>query len=186
MRVLDACAAPGGKTGHLLETTEGLDLVAIDNVDTRLIRIGENLERLGLEAQITVGDASEPSDEWAKPKFDRILLDAPCSATGVIRRHPDIKVLRWQEDIEQLHEQQIGILNTMWDLLNDGGRVVYATCSILPAENENIIAEFVKSHPEAKIVPIEAEWGIPQQYGRQILTGMDQMDGFYYAVIDKP
>jgi 16S rRNA (cytosine967-C5)-methyltransferase len=186
MRVLDACAAPGGKTGHLLEMTEGLDLVAIDNVDTRLLRIGENLERLGLEAQITVGDASEPSDEWAKPKFDRILLDAPCSATGVIRRHPDIKVLRWKEDIEQLHEQQIDILKTMWGLLNDGGRLVYATCSILPAENEKIVAEFVASHPEARIVPIEAEWGFPQQYGRQILPGIDDMDGFYYAVIDKP
>ena len=184
MRVLDACAAPGGKTGHMLEHTSGLDMVAIDNTETRLIRIGENLERLGLEATIVVGDANEPGD-WAKPGFDRILLDAPCSATGVIRRHPDIKVLRWKEDIEQLHGQQISILKSMWGILNSGGRLVYATCSILPAENEDIIAEFLEATPDAVIKPIEAEWGIAQQYGRQVLPGMDAMDGFYYAVIEK-
>ena len=184
MRVLDACAAPGGKTGHMLEHTAGLDMVAIDHTETRLIRIGENLERLGLEAAIVLADANEPG-EWAKPGFDRILLDAPCSATGVIRRHPDIKVLRWEEDIETLHEQQKSILKSMWGILNQGGRLVYATCSILPAENESIVAEFLASTPDAVIKPIEAEWGLEQQYGRQVLPGMDAMDGFYYAVIEK-
>jgi len=184
MRVLDACAAPGGKTGHMLEHTAGLDMVAIDNTETRLIRIGENLERLGLEATIILGDANEPSD-WAQQGFDRILLDAPCSATGVIRRHPDIKVLRWEEDIAQLHEQQSSILRSMWNILKPSGRLVYATCSILPAENEEIIAEFLAATPEAVIKPIEAEWGLAQQYGRQVLPGMDAMDGFYYAVLEK-
>lgn len=184
MRVLDACAAPGGKTGHILETTKGLDLVAIDNTETRLIRIGENLERLGLEANILLADANEPG-EWAEPGFDRILLDAPCSATGVIRRHPDIKVLRWEEDIEQLQEQQRSILRTMWRLLNKGGRLVYATCSILPAENEEIIAAFLEMTPDAEIKSIDGRWGLAQQYGRQVLPGMDAMDGFYYAVLEK-
>lgn len=184
MRVLDACAAPGGKTGHMLEHTAGLDMVAIDNTETRLIRIGENLERLGLDAKIVLGDANEPGD-WAKQGFDRILLDAPCSATGVIRRHPDIKVLRWEEDIGQLHGQQESILRSMWGILNSGGRLVYATCSILPAENEEIIAEFLAATPDAVVKPIEADWGIPQQYGRQVLPGMDAMDGFYYAVLEK-
>jgi len=184
MRVLDACAAPGGKTGHLLERTENLEVVAIDHTETRLLRIGENLERLGLEASILLADASEPGD-WAVPKFDRILVDAPCSATGVIRRHPDIKVLRWEDDIQQLHEQQRAILKSMWSVLKQGGRLVYATCSILPAENEQIIAEFLEENANAVIQPIDATWGLGQQYGRQVLPGMDAMDGFYYAVIEK-
>ncbi|PID46087.1 MAG: 16S rRNA (cytosine(967)-C(5))-methyltransferase [Proteobacteria bacterium] len=184
MRVLDACAAPGGKTGHILERTHDLDMVAIDNTETRLMRIGENLERLGLEARIVLADANEPA-EWAEPKFDRILLDAPCSATGVIRRHPDIKVLRREDDIQQLQAQQRAILSTMWGLLKEGGRLVYATCSMLPAENETIVAEFLASTPDAIISPIIAEWGLAQRYGRQVLPGMDAMDGFYYAVIEK-
>jgi len=185
MRVLDACAAPGGKTGHLLEHTANINVVAVENTEMRLLRIGENLERLGLEAEIVLADAGEPG-EWASPGFDRILLDAPCSATGVIRRHPDIKVLRWQEDIAELHAQQHKLLNTMWDLLNPGGRIVYATCSILPSENEAVVAGFCASHPDAHVQPItDVDWGIAQQYGRQVLPGVDAMDGFYYAVIQK-
>ena len=185
MRVLDACAAPGGKTGHLLEHTANIKVVAVENTEMRLLRIGENLERLGLEAEIVLADAGEPG-EWTKPGFDRILLDAPCSATGVIRRHPDIKVLRWQEDIAELHAQQHKLLNTMWDLLNPGGRIVYATCSILPSENEAVVAAFCQSYPDAQVLPIvDVDWGIAQQYGRQVLPGVDAMDGFYYAVIHK-
>ena len=184
MRVLDACAAPGGKTGHILERTTGLDMVAIDNSDLRLIRIGENLERLGLEANIVLGDAGEPSG-WSADGFDRILLDAPCSATGVIRRHPDIKVLRWEEDIEQLHDQQMRLLTNLWETLRPGGRLLYATCSIFPAENVDIIKAFLEKNPTAKHLPIDAEWGLTQLYGRQVLPGMDAMDGFYYAIIEK-
>ena len=184
MRVLDACAAPGGKTGHILERTEDLDLVAIDNSELRLLRIGENLERLGLEADIVLGDAGEAGD-WSKAGFDRILLDAPCSATGVIRRHPDIKVLRREDDIAQLHEQQMRLLNNLWEMLKPGGRLLYATCSIFPAENVAVVTEFLDNNPTAKHQAIEAEWGLPQLYGRQVLPGMDAMDGFYYAIIEK-
>jgi 16S rRNA (cytosine967-C5)-methyltransferase len=169
----------------MLEHTANIKVVAVENTEMRLLRIGENLERLGLEAEIVLADAGEPG-EWARPGFDRILLDAPCSATGVIRRHPDIKVLRWQEDIAELHTQQHKLLNTMWDLLNPGGRIVYATCSILPSENEAVVAAFCESHPDAQVQPIvDVEWGIAQQYGRQVLPGVDAMDGFYYAVIQK-
>ncbi|MGB1311330.1 MAG: 16S rRNA (cytosine(967)-C(5))-methyltransferase RsmB [Leucothrix sp.] len=184
MRVLDACAAPGGKTGHILEHTSGLDMVAIDNSELRLLRIGENLERLGLTADIVLGDAGE-SAKWSAEGFDRILLDAPCSATGVIRRHPDIKVLRREDDIEQLNEQQTRLLTNLWDMLRPGGRLLYATCSIFPAENVAIVEAFLGNNPSAKHLPIEAQWGLPQRYGRQVLPGMDSMDGFYYAIIEK-
>ena len=184
MRVLDACAAPGGKTGHILEHTKDLDMVAIDNSELRLLRIGENLERLGLEADIVLSDAGD-TGAWSKAGFDRILLDAPCSAAGVIRRHPDIKVLRREDDIEQLHEQQMRLLNNLWAMLRPGGRLLYATCSIFPAENVAVVKEFMDNNPTAKHQPIDAEWGLTQEYGRQVLPGTDAMDGFYYAIIEK-
>lgn len=184
MRVLDACAAPGGKTGHILEHTADIQMVAIDSSDMRLLRIGENLERLGLEADIVMADAGD-TGEWSAAGFDRILLDAPCSAAGVIRRHPDIKVLRREDDIEQLREQQMRLLNNLWAMLRPGGRLVYATCSIFPAENVEVIKEFMGNNPEAKHQSIDAEWGLKQPYGRQVLPGMDAMDGFYYAIIEK-
>ena len=184
MRVLDACAAPGGKTGHLLERTADLQMVAIDNSELRLLRIGENLERLGLEADIVLGDAGEAGD-WSAAGFDRILLDAPCSATGVIRRHPDIKVLRREDDIDQLHKQQQRLLENLWHILKPGGRLLYATCSIMPKENAAAVAEFLEKHPEATHRPIDAAWGLAQAYGRQVLPGKDAMDGFYYAIIEK-
>ncbi len=184
MRVLDACAAPGGKTGHILEHTKDISMVAIDNAELRLLRIGENLERLGLEADIVLSDAGD-SGAWSEAGFDRILLDAPCSAAGVIRRHPDIKVLRREDDIDQLHEQQIRLLENLWGMLKPNGRLVYATCSIFPTENVAVVKEFMDNHLEAKHVPVDAEWGLEQRYGRQILPGMDSMDGFYYAVIEK-
>ena len=184
MRVLDACAAPGGKTGHILEHTKDISMVAIDNAELRLLRIGENLERLGLEADIVLSDAGD-SGAWSEAGFDRILLDAPCSAAGVIRRHPDIKVLRREDDIDQLHEQQIRLLENLWGMLKPSGRLVYATCSIFLTENVAVVKEFMENHSEAKHVPVDAEWGLEQLYGRQILPGMDSMDGFYYAVIEK-
>jgi 16S rRNA (cytosine967-C5)-methyltransferase len=159
-------------------------MVAIDNAELRLLRIGENLERLGLEADIVLSDAGD-SGAWSEAGFDRILLDAPCSAAGVIRRHPDIKVLRREDDIDQLHEQQIRLLENLWGMLRPGGRLVYATCSIFPTENVAVVKEFMDNHSEAKHVPIDAEWGIEQPYGRQVLPGMDSMDGFYYAIIEK-
>ena len=184
MRVLDACAAPGGKTGHILEHTAGIEMVALDSAEMRLLRIGENLERLGLEAEIVLSDAGD-SGAWSEAGFDRILLDAPCSAAGVIRRHPDIKVLRRKDDIGQLHDQQMRLLENLWGMLRPGGRLVYATCSIFPAENVAVVAEFMDKHKDAKHLPINVEWGIEQPYGRQVLPGMDAMDGFYYAIIEK-
>jgi len=184
MRVLDACAAPGGKTGHLLERTPNLQMVAVDNSELRLHRINENLERLGFQAEVELGDAGDSGD-WSVTGFDRILLDAPCSATGVIRRHPDIKVLRRKGDIDALHKQQVRLFENLWEMLRPRGRLLYATCSILPAENVAVVKEFLENHSEAKHCPIEAEWGMAQPYGRQVFPGKDAMDGFYYAIIEK-
>jgi 16S rRNA (cytosine967-C5)-methyltransferase len=181
MRVLDACAAPGGKTVHLLENCPDIDLLAIDNAAERLPRVKQNLRRAGLNAQVRVGDALFPSVWWDGKPFDRILLDVPCSATGVIRRHSDIKMLRQPDDIPQLIQVQRQILETIWPLLRPGGILLYSTCSILRGENEYQLAAFLKEHPEAGEIAIQADWGEAASCGRQILTGADGMDGFYYA-----
>lgn len=185
-RVLDACAAPGGKSCHLLERAGGeLSLSAIDLDAVRLQRIRENLERLGLTADCSVGDASEPSGEWSRGTYQRILLDAPCSATGVIRRHPDIKVLRKPGDLQALTDTQRRCLDALWPLLVPGGMLLYATCSILPEENESQVAGFLERHPDARERPIEAAWGVTRPFGRQTLPGEEGMDGFYYACLEK-
>jgi len=185
-RVLDVCAAPGGKTAHILERQPELqELVAVDIDAERLNKVSENLQRLGLKAKLVVGDGQTPESWWDKQVFDRILLDAPCSATGVIRRHPDIKQLRRASDIQQLVDIQQHILRAVWPLLRSGGIILYATCSILPQENEQQVHEFLASHPDAESVKIAASWGITQEYGRQILPGQNDMDGFYYACIQK-
>ena len=185
-RVLDVCAAPGGKAAHILETQPDLkELLAIDIDARRLDKVTENMLRLGLTARLVVGDAQRPETWWDQHVFDRILLDAPCSATGVIRRHPDIKQLRRASDIQQLVEIQQHILQAVWPLLGSGGIILYATCSILPQENEQQIHDFLESHSDATAIKIEASWGITQQYGRQILPGQNGMDGFYYACIQK-
>jgi 16S rRNA (cytosine967-C5)-methyltransferase len=181
MRVLDACAAPGGKTVHLLESCPDINLLAIDNAAERLKRVEQNLQRAGLHAQLCAGDALSPSSWWDGQLFDRILLDVPCSATGVIRRHSDIKMLRQPEDIPQLIQVQRQMLETLWPMLRPGGILLYSTCSILRGENEYQVAAFLKDHPEAKELAIQAEWGEAASCGRQILTGADGMDGFYYA-----
>jgi len=182
-RVLDACAAPGGKTGHLLERTPDLDLTALDLDGERLERVGENLRRLGLEAKLRQGDAARPAGDWAEPGYDRILADVPCSATGVIRRHPDIKWLRRAEDIPALAATQARILDALWPLLAPGGRMLYMTCSLLPRENEEQIAAFLQRTPDARVLPIDAAWGEPRGPGRQTLPGRGGMDGFFFALL---
>ena len=185
-RVLDLCAAPGGKTAHLLETCPDLgEVVAVDVSAPRLGRVRENLDRLGLDARLIAGDATQARDWWDGRPFDRILVDAPCSGAGVIRRHPDIKLLRQPGDIPQLALNQQRILDAAWTLLAPGGRLLYATCSVLRAENEAAIALFLARHGDAREIPIIADWGHPVRHGRQILTGEEGFDGFYYARLDK-
>jgi 16S rRNA (cytosine967-C5)-methyltransferase len=186
-RVLDACAAPGGKAAGILERAENrLDLTAIDSAPGRLKSIRDTLTRLGLKAEVALGDAADPRGSWTSPPFDRILLDVPCSATGVIRRHPDIKWLRRDADIPALCAMQDRILDAAWPLLAPGGRLLYATCSLLAAENQQRIAAFLDRHPDARECPIDAIWGRAQSFGRQLLPTDGANDGFYYAAIEKP
>ena len=184
MRVLDACAAPGGKTAHLLEVVDDLDLLALDVDAQRLQRVEENLSRLRLTAQVQAADILKSHGWWDKKPFDRILLDAPCSGTGVIRRHPDIKWLRRETDIPRFTQNQLKMLDALWPMLAPGGVLVYATCSILKAEGEDVIKAFLKSRPEAKHLPIVAEWGEARVVGRRIAPG-SAWDGFYYARLMK-
>ena len=186
MRVLDLCAAPGGKSCHILESAPGiLELWAVDNDSQRLDRIQSNLERLQLKATLKIGDALHPDLWWDKRPFDRILLDAPCSATGVIRRHPDIKFHRKPSDIDSLSNTQAKMLDQAWKMLGEGGRLLYATCSILKEENVRVIDAFLQRTRDAIEVPITQPIGIQEKHGRQILPGMDGMDGFYYACLEK-
>ena len=185
MRVLDACAAPGGKTGHLLEHTAELQLTALDSSASRLLRVTENLQRLKLNAHTVAADAGDVASWWDGQAFERILLDAPCSATGVIRRHPDIKVLRRDSDITALQQEQARLLRALWQTLKPGGHLLYATCSILPEENSQQIAAFVAEYPDAQVLPLGDSWGHATAFGRQILPGDAGMDGFYYALLRK-
>ncbi|WP_163936430.1 16S rRNA (cytosine(967)-C(5))-methyltransferase RsmB [Paraferrimonas sp. SM1919] len=182
-RVLDACAAPGGKTCHLLEVQPQLkELIAIDADATRLSRIEDNLQRLNLTAKVVHADATDLSAVAAGEQFDRILLDAPCSATGVIRRHPDIKWLRRADDIAKLVQLQSKIFDECWQWLKPGGTLVYATCSILPEENSEQVQAFIERHQDAKLVPISQS---KDDIGWQRLPNQDGGDGFYYAKLVK-
>lgn len=186
--ILDACAAPGGKTAHILECEPNIkQLIALDIDELRLTKIKDTLERLKINEKVELicADASAANVWWNSELFDRILLDAPCSATGVIRRHPDIKYLRQPEDITALAEKQTALLNNLWPLLKPGGILLYATCSVLPQENNKIIREFLANHADAEEIKIQADWGIELDHGRQILSGQENMDGFYYAKIRK-
>ena len=186
LRVLDVCAAPGGKAAHILEQQPQIkELVAVDIDAARMLRVSDTLGRLKLSATLVVGDAANPQDWWDGRLFERILLDAPCSALGVIRRHPDIKLLRRAGDIQPLQALQQSILCAVWKLLAPGGIMVYATCSILKQENEQQIEAFLAAHPDASELPIDALWGVAGSHGRQIMTGESAMDGFYYARIGK-
>lgn len=184
MRVLDACAAPGGKTAHLLERCDDLYVMAMDVDEQRIRRVEDNLARLALEARIVTGDAGDPPRWWDGNPFERILLDAPCSGTGVIRRHPDIKWLRRETDIPKMAAVQKGMLQALWPLLSPGGALVYATCSVLKAEGEDVVKHFLISNPDAKHVAIDAGWGEARSVGRRIAPG-GNFDGFYYAKLVK-
>jgi len=191
MRVLDACAAPGGKTGHLLEHTPGLaELVAVDIEERRFGRVRENLERLGRTATLVPADVSQPDTWWDRKPFDRILVDAPCSSTGVIRRHPDIKLLRRDTDSETLATTQLAILDACFRMLAPGGRLLYATCSVLPAENQEVVIEFLNRTRRARALPVTLAAQVPGAQsagpGVQFLPGAEAgTDGFHYACVEK-
>ena len=179
-RVLDACAAPGGKTAHVLETCPQLnELVALDLDPERLVTLKAGIARLGLEAIVVHGDAAQPSQWWDGEPFDRILLDAPCSALGVIRRHPDIKLLRQPADISAMAARQATLLAALWPLLAPGGKLLYVTCTVARQENQAQIEDFLAATADAELDP--AAIGSP----RQIRPGEANMDGFYYACLHK-
>ncbi|MEX5341185.1 16S rRNA (cytosine(967)-C(5))-methyltransferase RsmB [Pseudomonas sp. I2] len=185
-RVLDACCAPGGKTCHLLEAEAGLgEVVAIDLEEKRLARVRENLERLGLDARLIACDARDTASWWDSKPFQRILLDAPCSATGVIRRHPDIKLTRQADDIPALAALQGELLDALWPTLEVGGMLLYATCSSLPTENTDVIDAFLARTPGARELDLATEAGLRQPHGRQLLAQEGGHDGFYYAKLIK-
>ncbi|QIK37284.1 16S rRNA (cytosine(967)-C(5))-methyltransferase RsmB [Caldichromatium japonicum] len=185
-RVLDACAAPGGKTAAILEQARGeLELIAMDHDPARLETAERLLKRLGLKAQLLVADAADPQGSWTERPFDRILLDVPCSATGVMRRHPDIPWLRRPKDIPALVATQARMLEAIWPLLRPGGRLLYATCSLFAQENEVQVADFVGRHPEAQVLLLCHPWGRPRPPGLQLLPRPGGHDGFFYALIAK-
>ena len=193
-RVLDACAAPGGKTGHLLELQPELaELIAVDVSSERLARVADTLRRLGLSAKLVAGDVGSPTEWWDGTPFQRILLDVPCSATGVIRRHPDIKLLRRRDDVAALAARQLQLLQASWALLAPGGRLVYASCSALQAETVAVVEAFMATGAPARDSTADVFAGIgaiaataPARAGRRIAAGTAGMDGFYYACLEKP
>jgi 16S rRNA (cytosine967-C5)-methyltransferase len=184
LRVLDACAAPGGKACHLLERAD-IELTALDVDAPRAERIRQNLMRLRLNAKLVIGDAGAPKGWWKGQPFDRILIDAPCSATGVLRRRPDVRLHRRESDIAAMHQQQRRILSALWPLLAPGGRLVYITCSVLRAENEAIVAELLAAQADAQAVAFTLPAGQAAAIGWQILPGDGDLDGMYYAVLQK-
>lgn len=176
MRVLDACAAPGGKTAHILELAD-VEMVALDKDEKRLLRVNENLQRLELSATLLAGDAATPAQWWDGKPFERILADVPCSATGVVRRHPDIKWLRRKKDIASFAAQQSDILQALWPLLAQDGLFLYATCSVFKQENQDVVDKFLAKNPQARQLATELPGG-------QLLP-TDQHDGFFYALLQK-
>ncbi|MBS0286499.1 MAG: 16S rRNA (cytosine(967)-C(5))-methyltransferase RsmB, partial [Proteobacteria bacterium] len=179
--ILDACGAPGSKAAHLVELCPTLSLLALEKDPERCELMRKTFSRMGMDVPIICEDASKPELWWDKKPFDSILLDAPCSATGVIRRHPDIKLHRRHQDIPLLVQQQKTLLEKLWPLVKPNGILLYVTCSLLPEENVALMEQFLQSHHDAKELPIMEDWGIGQKIGRQILPGMHHMDGFYYA-----
>ncbi|HGG61289.1 MAG TPA: 16S rRNA (cytosine(967)-C(5))-methyltransferase RsmB [Gammaproteobacteria bacterium] len=185
-RVLDACAAPGGKTTHLWEAGERrLRLTALEISERRIAALRETLDRCACDCRLIQADAARPDAWWDGKHYDRILLDAPCSATGVIRRHPDIKRHRRPEDIERTAATQAALLKALWPLLKPGGRLLYATCSVLAAENEARIESFLAETPDASAPPLALDAGVARSVGWQIRPGDLDMDGFYFALLQK-
>lgn len=184
-RVLDACAAPGGKTCHMLETQSDLKLTAIEPQSERFAKLQQTLHRLQLNAHCIQADASQTSTWWDGVPFDRILIDAPCSGMGVIRRHPDIKLRRSETHVLNNIEIQRQLLDALWPLLQQNGFLLYATCSILPEENDEQIRRFLARHQDAKRMPLPITVGKSTEFGQQIFPGMSDMDGFYYSLITK-
>ncbi|MEE1286180.1 MAG: 16S rRNA (cytosine(967)-C(5))-methyltransferase RsmB [Ruminobacter sp.] len=184
--ILDCCCAPGGKTTHILELYDNIKLVSLDSQKDRIQRVYENLERLKLQSTVICYDASAHYSAWSPyPQYDKILLDAPCSATGVIRRHPDIKWIRTEKDVRNIINLQEKILENMWSILKPGGILIYTTCSLLPEENKIQICKFLEKHKNAKHIPIELDHQHNTDFGVQIMPGENNMDGFYYAKIMK-
>ncbi len=191
-RVLDLCAAPGGKTCHVLELEPDIEsMIAVELEESRMTRVRENLDRLNLKAELIVADAGDASTWWDGKPFDRIMVDAPCSSTGVIRRHPDIKTLRREEDINSLAEIQQKILQQAWQLLASGGKLLYVTCSVLRQENEAQIAKLIATQKDVIELDLIEEgssrpWGVACKHGRQLLPGENDTDGFYFCCLSKP
>lgn len=183
--VLDLCAAPGGKTCHILETASKVQMTAVELDPVRIQKVQQNLDRLGLHARLIVGDAGDASSWWDGQLFDRILVDAPCSASGVIRRHVDIKSLRQADDLAALTDVQQQILLQAWRMLRPGGSLLYVTCSVLKNENEQQIERLLTTISEAEETTIDETWGIACRYGRQLLPGDQEGDGFYFARLKK-
>lgn len=184
-RALDACAAPGGKLCHMLERYPSANIIALEKDPTRIALIEENLARLELNAAVIVGDATNSNSWWDDQQFDCILADVPCSATGVVRRHPDIKVRRNADDLHKRTAIQSDIIEGLWPLLRSGGKLLYVTCSILAAENEGQISTFLARHADAASVALSLPVGVPRKLGIQLLPGQQGMDGFYYACLQK-
>lgn len=183
-RVLDACAAPGGKTAHILQWSNPRVLVAVDNHPGRLQKVDKTLQRIRRQAQVVRGDTAHPDEWWDGESFDRILLDAPCSASGVIRRHPDIKYLRSESTLNKIVRRQQKILNAVWQLLKPGGMLLYVTCSVFRIENQEQVDVFLQSQAAASLVELDVPWGLGKT-GRQVLPCADDMDGFYFALLKK-
>ncbi len=184
--VLDACAAPGGKSSHILESQAKIkSLTVIEKDPNRAKRLSETLSRLDLHAITKVSDINDIEQWWDKELYDRILLDAPCSATGVIRRHPDIKILRTPEEVKSINTLQMQLLETLWQTLKPQGLLVYITCSIFKQENSELIKQFIDNNNDCVLKPIDTEWGKDTGYGKQILTGQHNMDGFFYSCLEK-
>jgi len=185
-QVLDLCAAPGGKTCHILEQYPQIkQMVAVEVDASRMTRVEENLQRLQLDAKCLVEDAKNLAEHFPEPCFDRILVDAPCSASGVIRRHPDIKVLRRETDIDELCELQFDILKSAWSVLVTGGQLLYVTCSVFKQENAQQMERFIADNTDAQEIPLKVEWGEPCSVGRQLLPGVEETDGFYFCLLKK-
>ena len=185
MKVLDACAAPGGKTAHLLETQPAIDLTALEIQALRAAQLKENLERLNLSCEIKIADAGDLQSWWQGEEYDLVIIDAPCSGSGVIRRHPDIKHLRRPQDITENVKTQRQLLAKLWSVLKVGGNMLYCTCSIFRQENDLQASWLLQNKPDAKLLSLPEHYGLDVNIGRQRLPGVVESDGFYYAYFEK-